>query len=95
MAKLEDIKPGSKTSGILPNISTEIVSVEWIGNQAINVVYRDSDAKVAETTLYRDDEHRLSIEEGGRNWSFEADGALLRLVTEANRIKLAHLLIHI
>ena len=29
-------------------------------------------------------------EEGGRNWSFDADGALLRLVTEANRIKLAH-----
>ena len=90
MAKLEDIKPGSKAQGIIPNILAEIVSVEWIGEQAINVVFRDGNAKIAETTLYRDDEHRLSLEEGGRNWSFDADGALLRLVTEANRIKLAH-----
>ena len=88
--KLEEIKPGAKANGIIPNILTEIVSVEWIGNQAVNVVFRDGNAKIAETTLYRDDEHRLSLEEGGRNWSFDADGALLRLVTEANRIKLAH-----
>ena len=88
--KLEDIKPGAKANGIIPNTITEIVSVEWIGNQAVNVVFRDGNAKIAETTLYRDDEHRLSLEEGGRNWSFDADGALLRLVTEANRIKLAH-----
>ena len=88
--KLEDIKPGAKAKGIIPNILADIISVEWIGEQAINVVFRDSNAKIAETTLYRDDEHRLSLEEGGRNWSFDADGALLRLVTEANRIKLAH-----
>lgn len=73
MAKLEDIKPGSKAQGIIPNILAEIVSVEWIGEQAINVVFRDGDAKIAETTLYRDDEHRLSLEEGGRSWSFDAD----------------------
>ncbi|HCX68720.1 MAG TPA: RNA helicase, partial [Rhodobiaceae bacterium] len=30
------------------------------------------------------------VEKAGRPWSFDADGALLRLVTEANRIKLAH-----
>ena len=47
--KLEDIKPGAKAKGIIPNILTEIVSVEWIGNQAINVVFRDGNAKIAET----------------------------------------------
>src|SRR5690606_34546905 len=36
------------------------------------------------------DEHRLEVEQSGRPWSFDADGELLRLVTEANRIKLAH-----
>src|SRR5690606_767157 len=61
-----------------------------IGDQAINVVYRDHNGSVAERTLYRDDEHRLGVEAKGRPWSFDADGALLRLVTEANRIKLAH-----
>ena len=90
MAKLEDIKPGAKAQGIVPNSSAEIVSVEWIGDQAINVVFRGANGNISEATLYRDDEHRLSVEEGGRNWSFEADGVLLRLVTEANRIKLAN-----
>jgi len=37
-----------------------------------------------------DDEHRLALDARSRPWSFDADGALLRLVTEANRIKLAH-----
>lgn len=67
-----------------------MVSVEWIGDQAINLVYRVPEGTVAETTLYRDDEHRLSISQAGRAWSFDTDGALLRLTTEANRIKLAH-----
>jgi hypothetical protein len=56
----------------------------------VNVVYRASSGAPSETTLYRDDEFRLKVEESGRMWSFDADGAMLRLVTEANRIKLAH-----
>jgi superfamily II DNA or RNA helicase len=90
LAKLEDIKNGSRISGIVANQSVEVVSVEWIGQQAINVVYRVPTAGIAETTLYRDDEPRLAVEQAGRSWSFDADGGLLRLVTEANRIKLAH-----
>lgn len=95
MAKLEDIKPGAKLEGLIPNISAEIVSVDMVGNQAINVVFRVTNGNISETTLFRDDEHRLNLAEGGRNYSFEADGALVRLVTEANRIKLAHFLIPI
>jgi len=90
MTALEDIKNGAIVQGIVPNQSVEVVSTDWIGDQAINVVYRAQGGSVAETTLYRDDEHRLSVETRGRVWSFDADGALLRLVTEANRIKLAH-----
>ena len=89
MARLEDIKNGSLIGGIVPNQAVEIVSVELIGNQAADVVYRASDG-VDETTLYRENEERLTIEQSGRVWSFDADGSHLRLVTEANRIKLAH-----
>ena len=56
----------------------------------MNVVFRGADGAPQQTTLYREDEYRLELEAGGRHWSFDADGALLRLVTEANRIKLAH-----
>jgi superfamily II DNA or RNA helicase len=90
MSALEDLKRGASVKGIAPGQAVEIVSLEWIGQQAVNVVYRVPGGSVAETTLYRDDEHRLSVEAAGRAWSFDGDGSLLRLVTEANRIKLAH-----
>ena len=90
MTVLEDLKNGAVVQGIVPSQPVEIVSVDWIGQQAVNLVYRVPGGSVAETTLYRDDEHRLSVETRGHAWSFDADGALLRLVTEANRIKLAH-----
>ena len=90
MAALDDVKPGATVRGVVPGHSVRIVSVDWIGNQAINLVYREPDGGVSETTLYRDDENRLGIETRGRSWSFDGDGNLLRLVTEANRIALAH-----
>ena len=89
-ARLEDIKNGASVRGVVSAQAAQIVSVDWIGDQAINVVFRDHNGTVAETVLYRDDEHRLDVEQSGRPWSFDADGELLRLVTEANRIKLAH-----
>ena len=90
MQKLEDIKPGARVAGIVPAGVVELKSVEWVGSQAINVVFRDPNGTVAEATLYREDEPRLKLESTGRAWSLDADGAMLRLVTEANRIKLAH-----
>uniref|UniRef100_UPI0035C874EC DEAD/DEAH box helicase n=1 Tax=Pseudooctadecabacter sp. TaxID=1966338 RepID=UPI0035C874EC len=90
MTRLEEIKNGASVAGVVPNQSVEVVSVDWIGDRALNLVYRIPGGSVSETTLYRDDEHRLSVEQRGRAWSFDADGSLLRLVTEANRIKLAH-----
>jgi hypothetical protein len=37
-------------------------------------VLRGASENISETTLYRDDEYRPSVEEDGRNWSFDADG---------------------
>jgi len=39
--------------------------------------------------VYRDDEPSLELVEMGRPWSFDGDGDLLRLVSEAYRINLA------
>ena len=90
MTALDDIRHGAMIGGIVPDHPVQVLSVERIGSQAVNLVYRDPEGSVAETTLYRDDESRLKIEAQGRPWSFDGDGALLRLVTEANRIALAH-----
>ena len=90
MSALEDIGPGAMVRGVVPGQPVQVVSVDWIGNQAINLVYRGPDGGVSETTLWRDDEPRLGIDERGRTWSFDGDGGLLRLVTEASRIELAY-----
>ena len=67
MTVLEDVKSGARVRGLVPGQSVQIVYVDWIGNQAINVVYREPQGGVSETTLYRDDEHRLGIDARGRS----------------------------
>ena len=90
MTALEDTKNGAFVEGVAPGQAVEVVSTDWIGDQAVNVVYRGPGESVAETALYRDDEHRLKVVTRGRVWPLDADGALLRLVTEANRIERAY-----
>ena len=62
-AKLEDVKNGASVRRITSARPVHVVSVDWIGDQAISVVFRDHTGAVAETVLYRDDEHRLEVEQ--------------------------------
>ncbi len=48
-------------------------------------IYRDSDGQLSDRLLYRDDEPSLELVDMGRPWSFDGDGDLLRLVSEAYR----------
>ncbi len=91
MAKLEDLKTGGFVRGILPNGVVTVVSVQWFGSDALELTYKDSIGKVGNELLYRDREADLEVVEEGRPWSFDGDGALFRLVSEAQRIHLAHL----
>ena len=68
-----------------------VVSARWIGADAVELVYRTAGGELGSQILYRDDEARLEIVEQGRPWSFDGDGDLFRLVSEALRIHLAHL----
>ncbi|MBW7893696.1 MAG: DUF3883 domain-containing protein [Opitutaceae bacterium] len=89
--KLELLQPDAVVRGVLPDAGVTVVSTEWHGSDALTLIYRRPDGKVADEILYRTDEPRLEIVEQGRPWSFDADGALFRLVSEAHRIRLAHL----
>src|SRR2546422_7880958 len=91
MAKLEDLTRGAWIRGILPDALANVVDVQWFGSEALELTYKTPAGKVANELLYRHDETRLEIVEKGRPWSFDGDGALFRLVSEANRIQLAHL----
>ncbi len=46
---------------------------------------------MANELLYRHDEPRIEVIERGQPWSFDGKGGLFRLVSEAHRIRLAHL----
>jgi len=91
MARLEDLATGTRLTGLAASGSATVESVQWIGEQALKVIYRDSDGQLGDRLLYRDDEPSLELVEMGRPWSFDGDGDLLRLVSEAYRINLAWL----
>ena len=89
--KLEDLRANAAVRGVLADSLVTVVSVQWFGSEALELTYKTPAGKVANELLYRDDETRLEIVEVGRPWSFDGDGALFRLVSEAQRIRLAHL----
>ena len=91
MSRLEDLTPTTSIRGILPDGLVTVVSVQWFGSEALELTYKTPTGKVANELLYRHDEPRLEVVEQGRPWSFDGDGHLFRLVSEANRIQLAHL----
>ena len=89
--RLEDLQPNASVQGILPDCSVTVVATQWFGSEALELTYKDPAGRVSNTLLYRHDELRLEIVEQGRPWSFDGDGSLFRLVSEAHRIRLAHL----
>ncbi len=91
MTTLEQLQPNAALRGILPDCAVTVVNVQWFGSEALELTYKDPSGKVANVLLYRHDEPRLELVEAGRPWSFDGDGELFRLVSEAHRIRLAHL----
>lgn len=91
MATLEELIRGSAVNGILPNAMVTVVDVRWIGTAAVELTYKDAAGRLGSELLYRDREPTLEVAEAGRPWSFDGDGSLFRLTSEANRIRLAYL----
>ena len=91
MAKLEDLTPGTAVRGISPGRTVTIEVAKWYGDNVLEVTYKDSQGQLGSQLLYRDQEPTLEIVEQGRPWSFDGDGELLKLVSEAYRIRLAYL----
>src|SRR5271167_2663920 len=91
MSRLEDLKPNASVKGVLPDCLVTVVNVQWFGSEALELTYKDPAGKVANELIYRHDEPRIEVVAQGRPWSFDGDGHQFRLVSEAHRIRLAHL----
>lgn len=91
MAHLEDITVGSSVIGIAGNQPVTVVAVKWYGNAVLEITFKDTKGQLASQLLYREDEERLNVVANNLPWSFDADANLLRLVSEAYRIHLAHI----
>jgi SNF2 family DNA or RNA helicase len=89
MLKLEDIKIGDQIIGIQQDDIVKIVQIEKVGSSALTIYYKDSQGKVSEQMVFRDDESRLSLARSGRPWSFDAPGNAFKLGLEAYRISQA------
>src|SRR5215212_9917286 len=91
MARLEDLARGTAVQGVLADGLVTVVDVQWYGSDAMELTYKDAAGRTGSELLYRDREPTLEIATRGRPWSFDGDGALFRLVSEAHRIGLAYL----
>ncbi|QBS38323.1 DUF3883 domain-containing protein [Thermaerobacter sp. FW80] len=91
MVRLEHITRGTLLKGLLPSGPVTVVDVRWHGSNVIELFYKDASGRPGTELVFRDREPVLEIVTPGRPWSLEADGAALRLVSEALRIRLAHL----
>ena len=91
MSRLEDLKQRATVRGIVSDALVTVIDTQWFGSEAVELTYKTPDGKVANQLLYRHDEPRIEVVEQGRPWSFDGDGARFRLVSEAHRIRLAHL----
>src|SRR5438552_3462233 len=92
MARLEDLSKGAAVRGVLPEAVVTVVDVKWHGSEVVELTYKESSSgRLGSELLFRDREPSLAILAAGRPWSFDGDGELLRLVSEAMRIRFAHL----
>jgi hypothetical protein len=91
MARLEELTPGAMVKGILPDGLIIVIQAKWHGSNVVELTYKDSFGCPRCELLYRDREPMLEIASVGLPWSFDADGKLFRLVSEARRIRMAYL----
>lgn len=82
-AKLEDLRRDAAVRGILADCLITVVGIKWYGSAAIELTYKDPARKLGIVLLYRDHEPSLEVVDAGRPWSFDGDGKLFRLVSEA------------
>ena len=85
-----DLAAGMRLSGVVADNDVTVVAVETHGASSAILTYRTGDGQLGERIILVDDLADLA-EVSERRWSFDADGAMFRLASEARRMQQAHL----
>lgn len=91
MAHLEDIIAGCHVTGLAAQGTATIIAAKWYGANVLEVTFKDAKGNLASQLLYRENEANIEVLDKNLPWSFDADGDVLRLTSEAYRIQLAHI----
>lgn len=88
--RLNELQSRMRLRGFVPDRDVTVVAVERHGYESATVTYRDAEGRLGERVVTSED--MLSIREASElRWTFDADGSLFRLASEARRMKSAHL----
>lgn len=85
-----DITAGKRLAGITAEGDVTVVALERHGETSATLTYRTGEGVLGDRILNVDDLAGVS-EVSDRRWTFDADGAMFRLASEARRMKWAHL----
>ena len=90
MLEFGDLGAGMRLSGVVAEGDVTVVAVDVHGPGSATLTYRAGDGRLGERIVFSDDLMRMS-EASERRWSFDADGAMFCLASEARRMQQAHL----
>ena len=85
-----DITAGARMAGVVPNAAVTVVALQVHGPDSATLTYSTADGQVAQRLISAADLATLTPAPTSR-WSFDADGELFRLASEARRMRHGHL----
>ena len=88
--KIDQIRPGVRLNGVRADGPVEVLTFQPNGDRMGTLLIRAPDGGLEERLVSAEDALRFEIISDQR-WTFDADGDLFRLASEARRIQMAHL----
>jgi len=85
-----DIISGKRLRGVVADGDVAVVAFEAHGETSATLTYRSAAGTLGERIVTVEDLAGIT-EVSDRRWTFDADGAMFRLASEARRMKWAHL----
>jgi len=87
---LEELKPGLRLDGLIPAEVVTVIAAQAHGADAIEMTYKTTAGNLGQQVVFRKDQDNLAIAASGSR-AFDAPTSDLKIVAEAQRIKLAGL----